>query len=349
MSADDATVADGYALIYLGGEMADLDATWCNDINGGFGGCDDGSMPNDEVVPAFSQTAFVASTTIPVSGPNHSEETAQLTVHHRVGAHDVLQRDEQVAVSWRTWRHACVAVAAMGLAQCTEPHGSSPSGRVLWHAGVATAFPEPAYDGTAASFITAAPWIPLQRSTRKLAPSGGPSRLGIRLLRQRDDSRGASRRDVVACDDLDIVAFHRTDGSFAWRLHDPGDPGMLSMFVVGSTIYAGSFSGMVYAVDAPTGTLKWSQAVFPGDSTAALTPGDRIADTGIVVTAFTRWESSPRAGAVAFNPQTGTQLWRVFYPPPLTPRLWNRSDGEAQALWQNVVLGTGGDGTIYAS
>jgi len=227
----------------------------------------------------------------------------------------------------------------------SHPSGSL-GGTILWHSGASAFAPGPAFDGTTVYYRSAVDTltaVDAATGTVRWAVS-----IGHEASPQATILGCIVAGDVVVCDDLDLVAFRRTDGGLAWHFHTPDDDqGFLSMTAFGSTVYAGSIDvGTVYAIDANSGTELWEHVLFPGDSTQ-VTAWDPVTDGNIVVAAFTYydWTNHPRAGAAELDASTGALRWLIYYPPPAQ----NAANlTRSTALWQNVVLGTASLGTIYA-
>jgi outer membrane protein assembly factor BamB len=222
-------------------------------------------------------------------------------------------------------------------------HAANP----LWHFRTAGTIGTPAFDGTTVYFLDA--------SHEVVALD---SRTGAELWTASTGTIGGGTYGaagcvvagaVVACGDEDIVGVRRGDGALLWRYHATVgySPGYFSLSFAGSTVYAGSPSGTMYAIDATSGTARWAVRLFPAD-TDHITVFEPTVDNDIVVAGYTKFPIAKpsRGGVAALDAATGQVRWIAEYPQPDTTIGTN---GRTTVLWQNVVLGSSKyKGTIYA-
>jgi outer membrane protein assembly factor BamB len=122
--------------------------------------------------------------------------------------------------------------------------------------------------------------------------------------------RLAGSRVIVGDDD--VLAFDRRTGSRLWRFRAPdGGPAGVFLGDAGDdTVLAGSTTGVLYALDAGTGTLRWMRRVAGGRLRAVYPPvrlGARI------IAAFTTFDGPLQGGLVAFDLR-GRRLWTRAFP-----------------------------------
>jgi outer membrane protein assembly factor BamB len=120
---------------------------------------------------------------------------------------------------------------------------------------------------------------------------------------------------LVVCNDSDLVAFRRVDGSRAWVFHPAVGrfPGYAGFVVSGASIFAGSPTGVVYGIDAATGEQRWAQTVLNtgnSNATGLSTDGQRV------FVAFTHFVTPQRGGVMALDATNGAVQWTTDYPRP---------------------------------
>jgi outer membrane protein assembly factor BamB len=106
-------------------------------------------------------------------------------------------------------------------------------------------------------------------------------------------------RVAIVGDDA-IVAFDRVTGETAWRFVPTAgrSPGIFLGDVVDGLVLAGSLSGDVYAIDAATGSLRWTKRVAPGQTTAVYPP---VVTAGRIIVAFTEFAGQLSGGLAGFD------------------------------------------------
>jgi outer membrane protein assembly factor BamB len=152
--------------------------------------------------------------------------------------------------------------------------------------------------------------------------------------------------EVVAAGDYNVVAFDRATGDFRWRF-EPDDgygPGIYLGEAIDTAIFAGSPAGRVYAIDAGAGSARWTTIVEDDGKTTVFPP---IADNETVFAAYTSFTAPNTGGVVALDRATGGVRWRAAFP-PAADRLTATNAAGGPLLFDDVVIGTRGDGVIHA-
>lgn len=151
--------------------------------------------------------------------------------------------------------------------------------------------------------------------------------------------------NTVVVGDIDLYAFDRHAGDSRWTFAPPyAQPGFYANATDGETIYAGSPEGLLFAIDAATGALRW-QAQVPGDTaiTAAFSPTYHGGMVFVGVKTF----GSPVAtgGLAAFQAATGEMVWFRSFAPEL-PGQGSGCLGGA-VFHGSFVIAASDDGRIY--
>jgi eukaryotic-like serine/threonine-protein kinase len=148
--------------------------------------------------------------------------------------------------------------------------------------------------------------------------------------------------------DYSIYAFDAATGTRRWVFDPPTQgipghaPGAYEESTDGSTVYAGSGSGHVYAINALNGTLVWINPLSVDGETSVYDP---VVD-GATVYVRVRHFSNPITGAiVALNRNDGTIIWSHIFP-SMAPT----SSGPVGKVvpFANTVIVGNDDGKIYA-
>ena len=236
----------------------------------------------------------------------------------------------------------CVVLGACD----TKKFGSEPDGhrRILWVAGGAVSG-QPATDGDRVYYGTT--------DHQLIAVDRGS---GLVQWRSHTDARSPKTLNganvVIAAGnvvfgDYVIYAFDQATGVRRW-VFDPeaqGIPGHAAgaykQATDGSTIYAGSGSGHVYALNAGDGSLIWVSALSVDGQTSVYDP---VID-GETLYVTVRHFTNPISGFVAaINRIDGTTLWSHVFPadPPT-------SSGPVGRVvpFKNTVIVANDDGKIY--
>ena len=217
-------------------------------------------------------------------------------------------------------------------------------GATLWHIEGAAAPGQPAFDGATVFFQT--------RDHGVLALDGttGNERWRATTDSSRDQSYPSGgcviSGENVACGDHDIVAFRRSDGAPAWRYHPTVgySPGAYEFVAHDGTIFTGSPSGTMYAIDGATGAQRWVVSTLA--SASYLVSITYLAvDSDIVVGAYRKYLNPLRGGVIAVEARTGRVRWNTEFPRPAAD---SQTGGEGVALWKKIVFGSSTDGRIYA-
>ena len=121
----------------------------------------------------------------------------------------------------------------------------------------------------------------------------------------------------VIVGDIDLFALDPTTGTQVWK-YSPSVgawPGYSKQFLDGSTIYCGSATGHVYAVDAKSGTERWVSHIVADTSTNVYSP---LVSGGTVFVAYTHFVPIPHlrkiGGLAALDEATGRVLWSTLLP-----------------------------------
>lgn len=92
-------------------------------------------------------------------------------------------------------------------------------------------------------------------------------------------------------------------------------PGYSRQWTDGSTIYCGSGTGNVYAVDAASGAERWATAIVNDSETNVYSP---IVSNGIVYVGYTEFSAPPhlsvRGGVAAVDAASGRLMWAQLLP-----------------------------------
>jgi outer membrane protein assembly factor BamB len=162
---------------------------------------------------------------------------------------------------------------------------------------------------------------------------------------------------LVVAGDYDVVAFDRQRGSVRWRF-SPADgygPGIYLGSAAGGLVFTGSPAGRAYAIDARTGTQRWSTLVMndSADNVATGVVGGHgttvfqpVTDGGDVFAPYTTFTAPTVGGVVALEATTGHVRWRAAFPRPADSSLGTGWAGGPLVV-DDVVLVVSGDGQIH--
>ncbi len=151
--------------------------------------------------------------------------------------------------------------------------------------------------------------------------------------------------DLVVAGDWDIVAFDKRSGTRRWTYQaDGGDgPGLFLGAASQDTVYAGSVTGRVYAIDAVSGRLRWVARVEEKPMVSVFAP--EIAGSQVVV-GYSVYDNPNTGGLAALDAASGRLAWKTPFPRPAEPwRHVNRAGGPV--VYAALVFGSAGDGNIY--
>lgn len=116
---------------------------------------------------------------------------------------------------------------------------------------------------------------------------------------------------LLVVGDIDLVALDPQTGKEVWRFAPPAgsSPGFDTFGTDGTTIFANSTTGHVYAVDARTGAAKWTAHIVSDAAADVFSP--RVA-AGVVYVRFMRFNAAnfvAGGGVAAIDENAGKVLW----------------------------------------
>jgi len=149
--------------------------------------------------------------------------------------------------------------------------------------------------------------------------------------------------DVVAVADEGVRAFDRATGASRWTFRPGGDEVTSFLAADGSTIYAGSHAGRVYAVDARSGAQRWMTVVSSASDVKALRP---TVDDGVVYVGIKQFVGPTRGALAALDATTGATRWIHRFAQD-TPGLGTGCPGGAVVAGDAVVVSID-DGRVVA-
>lgn len=182
------------------------------------------------------------------------------------------------------------------------------SGSLIWRvAGAAKG--KPASDGRTAYFLT-----PTHEVVAIEARTGRPR------WRNQTGETGATTSgsslalvgSILVAGDYNVIGFDTRTGALKWRfvpIHGYG-PGLYMGAAEDGVVYAGSPAGRVYAIEAQTGTLRWSTVIAADGKTTVFDP---ITRDGMVVASYTTFTAPNTGGIVGLDRATGRERWRAQY------------------------------------
>lgn len=152
---------------------------------------------------------------------------------------------------------------------------------------------------------------------------------------------------LLVVPDYDVYAFDRATGNLKWRF-DPAAqgapgyaPGAYGIASDDSGIYTGSGSGHVYALDAPSGSLRWT-ATLAADSNSSVF--DPIVDASTVYVRVTHFTNPLTGLVVAIDKATGAVRWSRSF----SPTVPSASDVWSMSLYADELIAAVEDGTVRA-
>jgi outer membrane protein assembly factor BamB len=114
---------------------------------------------------------------------------------------------------------------------------------------------------------------------------------------------------------------------------------------VDDTVYTGSVTGRVYAIDTRNGRARWSTLVVEGGPGEATVFEPILAD-GLVAAGYSLYRIPTIGGLVALDAATGRLRWRAEFPRRAQAVPTNRTGGPV--LIDDLLFASAGDGNIYA-
>jgi outer membrane protein assembly factor BamB len=148
--------------------------------------------------------------------------------------------------------------------------------------------------------------------------------------------------------DRDVFALDPSTGAVLWRFQPTvgAIPGFQRLSVDAATVYCGSGSGNVYAIDAASGAQRWAAAVVADTAALVYNP---IVSGGVVFVAYSSFRSPPLpgiGGVAAVDAATGRVLWTRLVPQPDPSLPTYNPDGVG--VTADRVLVSSADGWLYA-
>ncbi len=150
--------------------------------------------------------------------------------------------------------------------------------------------------------------------------------------------------------DIDLFGLDPATGQVRWTYHPSVGawPGFGTLTTDGTTIYTGSATGHVFAVDGASGAERWTAHLVADTNTNVFTPA--VAQ-GVVYAAYTDFflDDPPvtrglRGGAAALDAATGRVLWSVYLP---KREVQDFTDVYNLALTADRVVLAPGNGRLY--
>ena len=219
---------------------------------------------------------------------------------------------------------------------------SDPAASPLWHlAGEGRG--RPAADWSTAFFLSK------RHEVVALHAQSGEVRWRASTGEPGDTTNGSAvalAADIVTAGDYNVVAFDRASGELRWRF-EPDDgygPGIYLGDAIDSAIFTGSPAGRVYAIDARTGSARWTTVIEDDRKTTVFPP---VADDDIVIASYTSFTAPNTGGVVALDLATGGIQWRAAFPPVAEKRTATNAAG-GPLIVDDAVIATRGDGVIHA-
>jgi outer membrane protein assembly factor BamB len=240
-------------------------------------------------------------------------------------------------------RAAPVALPLLAAVTCngtTDPDGG---GRVLWAAPGTGWSITPSYDSNRVFFGSMDHQvIALDRETGKALWQAGT---GAGPGGATAGTNTVVVGDVVVIGDVDLYAFDRVTGERRW-VFQPNDldvTGGKRLDADSATIYASSFTGRVYAIDARSGTLRWVTQIPGGPERTSA--DDPLVSEGVVYVG-TWHETHPLTGGLAaLDAETGQILWIHDFA-PRSPELDSYCPSHPVTS-ESLVIASAADGRIY--
>jgi outer membrane protein assembly factor BamB len=151
---------------------------------------------------------------------------------------------------------------------------------------------------------------------------------------------------ILVVGEYNIAGFDTADGRVRWRF-EPSDgyaPGLYVGSTDAGTVYAGSPSARVYAIDLATGRPRWSTRIADDGKTTVFEP---VTQDDLVAAAYTTFTNPSVGGVVVLDAATGRERWRARFPPSKIPHM-STAAGSTILIAADLVLAASGTGVIYA-
>lgn len=239
-----------------------------------------------------------------------------------------------------------VCAASATLAGCaggaSEPVGSDTY--QLWKVATPNTFGGPAADQNR-YYVGASSHelIAINRRTKSIQWRAPTAPDGVRLL----TASVVLAAGVVVMGDRDLFGYEPATGALRWRylpMTGGWGPGVFGLASDGVTVYAGSVSGDVFAVDGATGAERWRAHLSDVPETSVYDP---VVNGGVVYVGFKHFSASPfRGGAAAVDAATGRILW-VKEITPLKPEYGSGTSSGLAVTDDFAIIGNE-DGRVIA-
>lgn len=223
---------------------------------------------------------------------------------------------------------------------CESPTKPS-NGRILWRAD-GKGWGTPTFDDNAAYFVGFNhDLVAIEKRSGRILWSARDGELGAHTSGRSAVIAGR----VVAIGDLDIHGYDRVTGAHRWDFHPAiGDsPGLYYLATDGQTIFAGSPSGHVYAIDGNSGTQLWVNPVAADGNSGTFNP---VYDRGALYICLKHFSNPTSGGVVALDAQRGSLLWSTDLPP--NPPFGGAACNLRVAISGDFVVAGSDAGKIYA-
>ena len=217
-----------------------------------------------------------------------------------------------------------------------------PDPRIVWRDRQAAGLVAPAVDDSNAYYVTADHRVSgvnkRTGSVRWSTFSTGTAWAGTALLLV---------GDLVIYPNVWIYAFDRSTGDVRWVFpRGPNGPaGYTSLSTDSVRVFAPSYAGGVYALEAATGQLLWNTLIATDTNPTVV--WDPVVNAGLVVASFRRFEGNrlPTGGVVALDARTGAIVWRR----ELLPLSTGMGAGGYRrvAFYGGMVIVSSADGRMY--
>lgn len=161
--------------------------------------------------------------------------------------------------------------------------------------------------------------------------------------------RVAVAGDTVVGGDWDLYAYDAVSGAPKWAFHPSVGyaPGYFIGDTRGTTLYTGSGSGHLFAIDTTTGKEVWRTEVERWTDDALVSVFEPVTNGTLVVAGYTIYTPNDQGGLVAVDAITGRERWRFRYPTPADdPRPVYNAGGAV--ITDTLAIGAAGDGRVWA-
>lgn len=187
--------------------------------------------------------------------------------------------------------------------------------QLIWRDSLLTSAARPALDDGAAYFLG------LDHRVGAVSKEDGSVRWIVNLPVSVPNRNGYGVNvagGTVVVGDIDLFGLDPTTGRIVWTFAPSVGrrPGFQRQTTDGATVYCGSVTGHVYAVDGRTGAERWVARVAPDTDALVFSP---VLDDGVVYVGYTDFVPGAAAqlgGAAAIDAASGRVLWSRALPQP---------------------------------